>query len=341
MSAPPLPHVTIVTPVYNGEQFLAECIESVLRQTYTEWQYIIVDNCSTDSTVEIATRYAPMERRIQVITCTEFVSVMESHNRGLKLVPEKSKYCKVLAADDWLYPEFLERMVEFAEAHPDVGVVGGYMLSGSEASCKLKYDSLSYRKAVVPGHEACRWHLLHLGRDYFGVPTSLLYRAELVRKTDSFFPNLREHSDVSSFYECLREWDLGFLHQVLSFERIHEKALSTKARRVSSYAGSRLIDLCQYGPAYLTPAEFGVRKREALQEHYWLIAVGLVNFQGKRFWEYHKAVLKECGSPVSMLRLSSTVLVKLLDMMLEPKVTLEKIFRRYKTRVAIQEERRV
>ena len=340
MGATATPHVTIVTPVHNGERYLAECIESVLRQTYAEWRYVIVNNASTDSTLDIATRYSALDGRIGVVTYEEFVGVIESHNRALRHVSPASKYCKVLAADDWLFPECVARMVAFAEAEPSVGIVGAYTLSGNDAQCRVKYDVLSYRTVVVPGREACRWHLLSSGRDYFGVPTSLLYRSDLVRRTSDFFPNLRAHADVSVFYECLRTADFGFIHQVLSFERIHEKALSTKARQLSTYTGSRLLDLGHYGPMYLTREELSRRKGEALHGYYWLLAGGVINCRGKRFWQYHKAILAECGSPVSLLRLATAVCMVLLDLCLAPKVTLKKIVKRIRSRVTRQEEQR-
>ena len=70
-----LPFVTILTPVYNGEKYLAECIESVLAQTYRNWEYIIVNNCSTDRSLEISERYAQNDPRIKVRTNTNFVGV--------------------------------------------------------------------------------------------------------------------------------------------------------------------------------------------------------------------------------------------------------------------------
>ena len=51
------PLVSVVTPVYNGAEYLVECIESVVNQTYANWEYVIVDNCSTDDTLAIARRY--------------------------------------------------------------------------------------------------------------------------------------------------------------------------------------------------------------------------------------------------------------------------------------------
>src|SRR5438045_9676799 len=106
---PPL--VTVVTPVYNGAEYLQECIESVLAQTYTRWSYVIVDNASTDQTREIANAYAARDPRIRVLRNERFVRAIENYNIAFRQVAVDAAYCKVVAADDWLFPECLERMV--------------------------------------------------------------------------------------------------------------------------------------------------------------------------------------------------------------------------------------
>ena len=71
------PFISVVTPFYNTQKYLAECIESVLRQTYQNWEYILVDNCSSDGSSEIAARYASQCDKIRVIQ-TEEVLVASS-----------------------------------------------------------------------------------------------------------------------------------------------------------------------------------------------------------------------------------------------------------------------
>ena len=94
--------VAVVTPVYNGEKYLVECIESVLAQTYHNWHYTIVNNCSTDKTLDIAERYAKMDGRVRVLSYNEFVGAIENHNRAVRIISPDSKYCKVVSADDWI-----------------------------------------------------------------------------------------------------------------------------------------------------------------------------------------------------------------------------------------------
>src|SRR5262245_33242968 len=99
------PLVSVVTPVFNGALYLRECIESVLAQTYANWEYIIVNNCSTDDTVAIVEEYAKRDNRISVHNNPLFLDVIANYNRALQLISCNSAYCKVLAADDWLFPE--------------------------------------------------------------------------------------------------------------------------------------------------------------------------------------------------------------------------------------------
>src|SRR5918996_930588 len=94
------PLVWVVTPVHNGERHLAECIESVLAQTYRNWQYVVVDNRSTDRTPEVVRHYAASDTRVQLHQSTEFLPIMANWNRALRLIPREAKYCKVVHADD-------------------------------------------------------------------------------------------------------------------------------------------------------------------------------------------------------------------------------------------------
>jgi glycosyltransferase involved in cell wall biosynthesis len=124
MDSKSVPLVSIVTPVYNNADDLAECIESVLAQTYQNWDYTIVNNCSTDGSAEIARRYAAKDSRIRVHDNRQFLRAIRNHNHALRQISPESKYCKMVFADDWIFPRCLEEMVAMAERHPSVGIVG-------------------------------------------------------------------------------------------------------------------------------------------------------------------------------------------------------------------------
>jgi glycosyltransferase involved in cell wall biosynthesis len=324
------PLVSVVTPVYNGADYLAECIQSVLKQTYKNYEYIIVNNCSTDRTLEIALDYAKQDSRIRVHSNAQFVGVMENHNIGLKLISPAAKYCKVLCADDFIFPECLMRMVELAEANPSVGIVGSYQLSGSGTNGRkwcVKWTELPYPSTVIPGHEICRYQLLN-GVYVFGTPSSTLYRADMVRECGDFYPTSSPHADTSACYKHLQRTDFGFVHQVLSYERVHEAAISATCRRLNTYESSWLSDLVQYGPFYLTREEFETRSKKILAYYYGFLAKSVFQRRDREFWNHHKSSLAECGHPLSNIRLAKGVCLILLDLILNPKKTVERVVMR-------------
>jgi glycosyltransferase involved in cell wall biosynthesis len=322
--------VSIVTPVHNGAKYLAECIESVLAQTYRNLEYIIVNNCSADRTLEIAEKYARKEERIRVYNNDELLDIIANHNRAFRLISPNSKYCKVVSADDWIFPQCVERMVEVAEANPSVGIVGSYQLCGEGAKWGIRSAEVPYPSTVVSGREICRSYLLT--KTYvFGSPTSSLYRSDLIRGGDSFYPNSTAEADASACIKHLRYADFGFVHQILSYERIHESQITSTSRSLNAYISSRISDLLEYGPVYLKKDELERRLKEQIDEYYEYLAVCAVNFRGKTFWSFHKRRLSELGHPFSIVRLAKCVGIKLLDLLFNPKQSIEKVLKRLNT----------
>jgi glycosyltransferase involved in cell wall biosynthesis len=318
------PFVTVVTPVYNGADFLADCIESVLSQTYRRFEYVIVNNCSTDRTREIAVSYAQKDRRVRVHNNDTFVGVMENHNIAARQVSPESKYCKFVSADDLIVPECLTKMVALAEANPTVGLVSGYMVAGN----KMMNVGLAYDQAVVSGHDICRATLLG-GPYVFGAPTSLMYRADLVRKTNEFFPNEKAnnpHSDTTACYIWLGESDFGFVHQVLAYARIHAESQTSRSITFGINKLALIGDLRRFGPTHLSPAELAKRQSELLDWYYgWLARAVLQRPADKEFWRFQRSALREMGLELSRARLAKAFLLRSSASLLNPGKTAGKV----------------
>lgn len=103
--------VSIITPAYNSERFIAETIKSVLNQTYTDWELIIVDDCSTDKTSEIVLSFQKEETRI--IYIKNETNKGSAISRNIALRNAKGKWIAFLDSDDVWHPEKLERQIEF------------------------------------------------------------------------------------------------------------------------------------------------------------------------------------------------------------------------------------
>jgi glycosyltransferase involved in cell wall biosynthesis len=305
MDAPVQPLVSVVTPIYNGEKYLAECIESVLSQTYQHWEYIIANNCSTDRSLEIAQSYADKDARIRIHNNRTFVGAMENHNIALQLVSPESEYCKILHADDWLFPECLVRMVTVAEAHPSVSIVGAYGLRGNG----VMWDGLPYTRTVVSGREVCQRTLLEEGFNVFGTQTSHLIRSDLIRSRKEFY-NTHElygqYADQEVCYKALQDSDFGFVHQVLTYSRVHPESLTASFLRTGLNTDilSQLIILTQYGPIYLSDAEYQRCLRRTIRRYYIFLSQNIFLWRSRRrFWSYQKRALDYIGHPLSIIKL--------------------------------------
>src|SRR5258705_8030198 len=106
------PLVSVVTPFHNTAPYLAQCIESVLAQTYSNFEYILADNCSTDASREIAASYARQDSRIRLIPYRELVPQVPNYNRALREISPNSRYCKIVQADDSIFRDCLISMVQ-------------------------------------------------------------------------------------------------------------------------------------------------------------------------------------------------------------------------------------
>lgn len=297
MHRPPL--VTVVTPVYNGEAYIRECIGSVLAQTYPNWEYIIVNNCSTDKTLQIAQEYAARDSRIQIVNNPKFLRVIANHNTAMRTLSPSSKYCKVVFADDWLFPECLEKMVALAEQNPKVGIVSSYRLYGTE----LSLGGLPYDVSILSGREICRATLMN-ELYLFGTGTSLLLRSDLVRSRNPFYNESNLHADSETCFELLKTCDFGFVHQLLTFTRAQQGTLTSFSRSRRTLLPGFLGYLTKFGPYYLEPEELELAIDCHLEIYYRFLGRSVFQRRDSEFWKFHREKLNELGIPFSRNRVA-------------------------------------
>ena len=306
------PLVSVVTPVYQGEKYLAECIESVLAQTYTNWEYVILNNCSTDATKEIAVGYAEKDERIKVIDNDIFLTSLQNQNYALQKISPESKYCKILHADDWLFPECIEKMVELSEDYPDVGVVSSYVLSDNT----VFGSGLPYAEKAVPGCVPCKLWLLD-GKYLFGNPSSLLIRSDLIKNGKLSYDETYLNTDQIVCFELLKYCDFGFIHQILSFMRIHEEQVSSLTVTCKTKALDQLILLEKYGSIHLTKEEERRCRKAIWQRYYRDVGQGILTIRKKECMEYHRNCLERLGYSIKKIMLKS-MLIRIGDLIKKP-----------------------
>jgi hypothetical protein len=203
-------------------------------------------------------------------------------------------------------------MVEVAEAYPSVGIVGSYRLDDVWVNCA----GLPYPSVIISGSEICRSTLLR--KLYvFGSPTTILIRSDLIRNQKAFYNEDNLHADTESCFAILQDNDFGFVHQVLSFTRRENEAITTFARRFNTYTLGDLIILKKYGSIYLNNNEFRQILNGRLRDYHRFLAKVIFKMRKKEIWEYHKKGLRKLGYRISYPRILHILIVTLYNRMLD------------------------
>jgi len=281
------PLVSVVTPVFDGAEYLAECIESVLAQSYTNWEYTIVDNCSTDASLAIARAYAEKDARIRVVANERFLEQVPNFNMSLSLISEDSVYTKMVLADDSIFPRCLEEMVRVANSNPRIGIVGAYCCEEDRITC----EGLAPPGEVFGGREICRRTMVE-DLALFGSPNNLLFRSDIVRHHMPFYSETSLHEDTESCFDVLATHDWGFVHETLTFTRRENESL-TMARRVfdPQHWLDKYLIVLKYGDEFLDSTECASCTERIESNYYRFLADSCMYRIEPGFWEYHHAGL--------------------------------------------------
>jgi glycosyltransferase involved in cell wall biosynthesis len=157
-----MPKISVLMPLYNVENFIAQAIESVLNQTYTDFELIIVDNCSTDRSVEIARNYES-DKRVKIFENDENIGAVRNWNQCMLYA--SGEYLKFLFADDYFKTNALEEFIKPFESDPSISLVIGsaeYLLdNGSLITYPVKFTG--FKKGIEVINEMVLSNLDHLG----------------------------------------------------------------------------------------------------------------------------------------------------------------------------------
>jgi glycosyltransferase involved in cell wall biosynthesis len=296
---PGTPLVSIITPAYNERRYLSECIESVLSQSYSNWEYLIINNGSSDNTSEIAHAYAQNDLRIRVYDNAKTLPVIENHNYALRLMSADSKYCKIVFGDDSIHPLCVEKMVAVAESDARVAMVGAYRIRGN----RVFPGGVPFPRTIVDGREICRADFLNEVVYPFGTSNSLLYRADLLRSRNSVFNEQSMHADTELCYDLLKDRAYGFVHEILSFERVQGGTTLSTADSFAAYVPHQLSWIKTYGPLYLEQNEIAHAQKAKLRDYYKILGSAMYRKNREGFWAYQHEQLAKVGLRLNKSRL--------------------------------------
>jgi glycosyltransferase involved in cell wall biosynthesis len=290
--------VSVVTPFYNTAAYLAEAIESVLAQTFGDFELVLRDNASTDGSRDIATQYAAKDKRIKLHRGETLVPQVPNYNAAMRLIDASSRWVKVVQADDLVYPHCLEEMVALGEAHPNVGLVGSYFHHGN-----VQPERMPHVATVLSGRDARRKQLLE--RVFlFGSPTTTLVRADIVRSRNPFYTEGRMHEDTEVCFEILRTHDFGFVPQVASYIRLDNQSIMGSADSFAPGLLDRLINIRTYGREFLDEDEYRRVLADHERDYRNLLGRAWLLRREKKFWDYHRRGLATIGDTIDRTMLA-------------------------------------
>jgi glycosyltransferase involved in cell wall biosynthesis len=323
------PLVSVVTPFHNTAAYLTQCIESVLAQSYSCFEYILVDNCSTDGSSEIAETYAKRDSRIRLIHRSQLLSQVHNYNSALKEISGDSLYCKVVQADDYIFPECLKVMVQAIQEDEAIGLVSAYWLKGD----MVRGSGFPCRESLLPGREmACRY--LRTGIWVFGSPTAVLYRSSIVREQRPFYDDSLLHEDTEKCLQILGEWDFAFVHQVLSFSRADNESISSAVRDFKPDALDRYIVVQRWAGEFLDADEAAALVAETRRMYYRVLANEALRFHESAFWRYHRDGLKTIAQKIDFQYLARQIARELIWLVFNPGIAMMRILGFLKRRVS-------
>jgi hypothetical protein len=158
-----------------------------------------------------------------------------------------------------------------------------------------------------------------------GAPTSVLYRADVVRERRDFFPHTKPHADTDACFEVLKNHDFGFVHEILSFDRLHPAQIRAKVNSLHADALAYIETLMRYGPTFLDKDEYGRRFVELEEFYYNLLGRSVLKLRGPSFWTFHAKEAREIGYSLSISRTLASAAREALKLLRRPSAILTAI----------------
>lgn len=244
------PRVSVVMPAFNAEKYIGEAIESILAQTLSDFEFIIINDGSTDSTSEILDSYRARDPRIRVHT-QDNCGTASAMNAGCQLAC--GKYVARMDADDISLPQRLERQVNYLEQKPELSICGTWMRTLGEGESKLvRYpDDPDVALSTLP------FKLPIVGGSLMFMRT--LYSEKGVR----YNPHVGATDDYLFVIDCSKYCQLASIPEVLYHYRRHATQV-TSTQRERQHHFARQIRLQQLEELGIQPSEDEIDTHEAI-----------------------------------------------------------------------------
>lgn len=215
------PFISVFTPNYNNGRYISETIKSILNQTYFNFEYIIIDDCSTDNSWIIIKKYAQIDKRIKIYRNNKNLNIVKTRNKGFKLSSPHSKYFAILDSDDIALPDRLSRQVIFLEKNFDYGLVGSNAIIINEESEKIGYRTFPSQDKTIR-KTICKYNPI--------AHSSVMLRKKAIEEVGFYDRRWEVCEDYDYWLRVGISWKLGNIDDFLIKYRISRNQI--KSRRI-------------------------------------------------------------------------------------------------------------
>ena len=219
--------VSVLMSVYNTKrEYLIEAIESILKQTLSEFEFIIIDDKSTDGSNEILKQYKENDERIVLVENENNLGLTRSLNRGLKIA--KGKYIARMDSDDISLPERLERQYEYMEAHPQTAVLGGLVFINE------KHGLINRGFNQNPEVDRIQMMFRNAGVSH---PTAFIRKSFLENKQIKYDEEIIKSQDYALWYDVIKNNGvIDCLPEIVLRYRVHDGQISQATSNQMMYS---------------------------------------------------------------------------------------------------------
>jgi len=213
--------VSIITPLYNAQEYIEDTIKSVQNQTYQNWEMIIVDDMSKDSGIEIVKKYIEQDKRIKLIRLKENSGAAVSRNRAIK--EANGKYIAFLDSDDIWFPKKLEKQLMFIKKNEYAFTFTKYQQMAENGKKMNSYidvpDTLNYEQALLKNPVGC---------------LTAMYSVEKLGKV--YMPLIKKRQDYGLWLKILKKGVTGYgLNETLAYYRLRKNSVSSNKFKLIKY----------------------------------------------------------------------------------------------------------
>lgn len=232
------PVISIIVPTYNRERYIAQAISSAQKQSFKDWELIVVDDASTDKTEDVVMKIAEKDSRIRYVRQKENVGIAKNRNTGLS--EAKGAYVAMLDSDDaWTDPDKLKKQLAFLKSRPDHAMVGTWVtkmdVNGTEyGHVKYEINDVDIRKKI-------------LFRNQFA-QSSLIYRASVIKELGSYDPTYTVNDDYDLWLRVGTSHKFANIPEYTTSYRVHPGGITTEKRLLA--ADEHILIIRKYKKKY-------------------------------------------------------------------------------------------